>query len=174
MEGMGWAHVDEGRNAAPSMAERDNRRTDMLQNELAGYGIERMLTMIIIVGFDGSNVAGEAVNLAIQHAKAFGARVELVWTLVKGTENEQQDIAVAEKALAYRQSMVQEAGVECGVHLLIRGRESGEDLVEFAAENQAAEIIIGIRRRSKVGKLLFGSTAQFVILNAPCPVVTVK
>jgi nucleotide-binding universal stress UspA family protein len=57
---------------------------------------------------------------------------------------------------------------------LIRGREPGEDLVEFAAEHQAAEIIIGIRRRSKVGKLLFGSTAQFVILNAPCPVVTVK
>jgi nucleotide-binding universal stress UspA family protein len=132
------------------------------------------MAMIIMVGFDGSNSATEAVDLAVRHAKAFGARVELVWTQVKGTENEQQDIAVAEKTLAYRQSMVQEAGVECGVHLLIRGREPGEDLVEFAAEHQAAEIIIGIRRRSKVGKLLFGSTAQFVILNAPCPVVTVK
>jgi nucleotide-binding universal stress UspA family protein len=130
--------------------------------------------MIIVVGFDGSNVAAEAVDLAIRHAKAFQGRIALVWSLVKGTEEDQEDIAAAEKALAYRQGLVQKAGLECGVHLLIRGREPGEDLVDFAAENQAAEIIIGIRRRSKVGKLLFGSTAQFVILNAPCPVVTVK
>jgi nucleotide-binding universal stress UspA family protein len=50
----------------------------------------------------------------------------------------------------------------------------GEDLVDYAGENGIDEIIIGIKRRSKVGKLLFGSNAQYVILKAPCPVVTVK
>jgi len=34
--------------------------------------------------------------------------------------------------------------------------------------------VVGVRRRSKVGKLLIGSTAQHVILNAPCPVVSIK
>ncbi|MGW8186758.1 MAG: universal stress protein, partial [Desulfobacterales bacterium] len=57
---------------------------------------------------------------------------------------------------------------------LVRGLSPGEDLVQFAKENRIDEIIIGVRRRSKVGKLVFGSTAQFVILNAPCPVVSVK
>ena len=52
--------------------------------------------------------------------------------------------------------------------------EPGEDIVGFAKDNGADEIIIGVKSRSKVGKLLFGSTAQAVILQAHCPVVTVK
>ena len=52
--------------------------------------------------------------------------------------------------------------------------EPGEDLVTFARENNVDEIIIGVRHRSKVGKLVFGSTAQYVILEAHCPVLTVK
>lgn len=47
-------------------------------------------------------------------------------------------------------------------------------LVGFADHNDIKEIVIGVRRRSKVGKLLFGSTAQYVILIASCPVVSVK
>jgi nucleotide-binding universal stress UspA family protein len=58
--------------------------------------------------------------------------------------------------------------------VLISDLEPGEDLVQFAEENKIDEIIIGIRKRSKVGKLMFGSTAQYVILNAPCPVVSIK
>jgi nucleotide-binding universal stress UspA family protein len=58
--------------------------------------------------------------------------------------------------------------------LSVRGLQAGEDIVLLAEENKVDEIIIGVRRRSKVGKLLFGSTAQYVILNAPCPVVSVK
>lgn len=52
--------------------------------------------------------------------------------------------------------------------------EPGEDLVTFAGEHGVEEIIIGVKRRSRVGKLLFGSNAQYVILNADCPVVTVR
>jgi nucleotide-binding universal stress UspA family protein len=70
--------------------------------------------------------------------------------------------------------MFEEKGVSCKTHLLIRGMAPGEDLVQFAKDNKVDEIIVGVKRRSKVGKILMGSTAQFVVLQAPCPVVSVK
>jgi nucleotide-binding universal stress UspA family protein len=64
--------------------------------------------------------------------------------------------------------------VKCEKHLLMRGNQPGEDLVAFAQENSANLIVIGVKKRSKVGKLMFGSTAQYVILESACPVLAVK
>jgi nucleotide-binding universal stress UspA family protein len=70
--------------------------------------------------------------------------------------------------------MFDEDGIQCETKLLVRGMTPGEDIVDYAKEKAIDEIIIGIKRRSKVGKLLFGSNAQYIIIKAPCPVVTVK
>ena len=130
--------------------------------------------MKILVGYDGSNSAKEALNLAKIHAKAFGATVSVVTSMEKGTEGQREEIAQSEKGLDWAKSVFEENGIDCDTHLLIRGLSPGEDIVEYARENQVEEIIVGVKRRSKVGKLLMGSTAQFVILQAPCPVVSVK
>jgi nucleotide-binding universal stress UspA family protein len=49
-----------------------------------------------------------------------------------------------------------------------------EKLGAYPKKESTNEIIVGVKRRSKLGKLLMGSTAQHVILNAPCPVVSIK
>jgi nucleotide-binding universal stress UspA family protein len=130
--------------------------------------------MKILVGYDGTNSAKEALNLAKFHAKALGASIEVVTSMPKGTESERKDIEQAERGLEYAKSLFEEENIACNTHLLIRGLSAGEDLVEFANEGEVEEIIVGVKRRSKVGKLLMGSTAQYVILQAQCPVVTVK
>ena len=130
--------------------------------------------MKILVGYDGTNSAKEALNLAKSHAKVFGASVEVVTSMQKGTESERKFIEQAERGLVYAKSLIEEDGIDCNTHLLIRGLSAGEDLVEFANENRIDQIVVGVKRRSKVGKLLMGSTAQYVILQAECPVITVK
>ena len=130
--------------------------------------------MKIIVGYDGSSASGDVLLLAVKYANAFNAGVDVVTSLVQGTENEIQDISEAEKGLEHAKSYFEKEKIKCMTHLLIRGMAPGEDLVSFAGENKADLIIIGVKRRSKVGKLVFGSTAQYVILQAPCPVVSVK
>ena len=130
--------------------------------------------MKILVGYDGSNSAKEALKLARKHARAFNGSVDIVTSMEKGTEQQQQAIEEAERGLEWAKSLFAEKGLDCRTHLLIRGLAPGEDLLDFAKENSVEEIIVGVKRRSKVGKLLMGSTAQYVILQAPCPVVSVK
>jgi nucleotide-binding universal stress UspA family protein len=130
--------------------------------------------MKILVGYDGSNVSREAIALAAEHANAFKAEIIIVRSMVGGPEIPRKDFEDAENNLEYEKNRLLDKKIPCKSILSVRGMEAGEDLVRLAEENQAEEIIIGVRRRSKVGKLLFGSTAQYVILNAACPVVSVK
>lgn len=57
---------------------------------------------------------------------------------------------------------------------LARGLMAGEDIVLYAAENEIDQIYVGIRKKSRTSKLILGSTAQFIILKAGCPVTSVK
>ena len=149
-------------------------RCSKVAHNSQNLNLNREIEMKILVGYDGTNSAKEALNLAKTHAKVFGASVAVVTSMEKGTENQREDISEAEKLLEWAKSLFEENEIACDTHLLIRGLSPGEDIVEFAKENQVDEIIVGVKRRSKVGKLLMGSTAQYVILQAPCPVVSVK
>ena len=130
--------------------------------------------MKILVGYDGSEASKEALNLGARHAKAFQAGVHVVTSHLGGTGEQIDDIQKAESELEYAKKRLAAEGLPCETHLLIRGLQPGEDLVRFAEENTIDQIVMGVKKRSKFDKLVFGSTCQFVILNAPCPVVTVR
>ena len=128
----------------------------------------------IIVGYDGTETAKAALALAREHAGLFNSKVYVVKSLPGGDETKVEEVKEAEQDLEYAKLFLEKDNIPCETHLLIRGVMPGEDIVQYAKDNEVDEIIVGVRKRSKVGKLMFGSTAQYVILEAPCPVVTVK
>jgi nucleotide-binding universal stress UspA family protein len=130
--------------------------------------------MKILVGYKGTNVGKDLMDIAVKHAKAFDGEIIIVTSMVGSDKTERQEIIDAEKNLEQAKAYFDDFKVKNESHLLIRGLEAGEDIVQFARDKDIDEIIIGVRSRSKVGKLIFGSTAQVVILDAPCPVLTVK
>jgi nucleotide-binding universal stress UspA family protein len=131
-------------------------------------------TMKFLVGYDGSNCAKDALDLAGKHAKAFGAELIVVTSLGGGSGTDTDQVQQAEAGLALAETSMKDNGVDVETHLLVRGLNPGEDVVKYAEENRVDAIFIGVRRRSKVGKLLSGSNAQYIILKAPCPVMTIK
>ena len=66
------------------------------------------------------------------------------------------------------------AGVPFEVRRLRSQRSPSEHLVDLAEEVGAPLLVIGLRQRSLVGKLIMGSNAQRILLDARCPVLAVK
>ncbi|MXG88558.1 universal stress protein [Nocardioides flavescens] len=69
---------------------------------------------------------------------------------------------------------VEAAGIAVSVRHPETGLEAAEDLLQIAREVDAELIVIGLRRRTPVGKLILGSNAQHILLDAECPVLAVK
>ena len=130
--------------------------------------------MKILVGYDGSKVAEDALKLAREHARVFQAEIHLYRSLRQNSGLQKEDIEEAESKLDDLRLSFGFDKIPCETYASVSYLTAGEDLVQFAKENATDLIYIGVRKRSKVGKMVFGSTAQYVILQAPCPVVTVK
>ncbi len=129
---------------------------------------------ILVAYMGGTEIAGKVMEVAKQHAKAFNASLIVASSIERVSEKEQAVLEKVEKQLAYVKESIAAEGIDCETHILVRGLTPGEDMVDFAADRKVDEIIIGIEKKSKVGKLLFGSNAQYIILESSCPVVCVK
>ncbi|SLM31475.1 UspA domain protein [Desulfamplus magnetovallimortis] len=128
--------------------------------------------MKILVSYDKDVRTTTVMEKALQRAVESGAYAYLVKTCA--SDAKQEEIIEIEKKLNYHKDEFDKKGIQCETHVLIRGLAPGEDIVKFAKEKQVDEIIYGMKKESRVGKLVFGSNVQFIILEAHCPVLTVK
>lgn len=128
--------------------------------------------MKIMVGYIDTPEGRAALDRAVEEARLRSARLVVVHSM-RGDEDAREFIT-SRKQLAQLEERLATAGIDHEIRQLARGVPAGEDLVEFAEAEKIDLIVIGVRRRSPVGKLVLGSNAQEVILNADCAVLAVK
>ena len=117
-------------------------------------------TTSIVVGYSSRPEGRAALRRAVSEATLCGAGL----VVLHGPDDDLDELG----------AQLSEAGVAHRVVAAADGDDLAEDLLDLAESTGAAFIVIGLRRRSPVGKLLLGSNAQRVLLDAACPVLAVK
>ncbi|MGZ6798189.1 MAG: universal stress protein, partial [Nocardioidaceae bacterium] len=128
----------------------------------------------IVVGYVPKPEGRAALRRAAEEARLRDSQLVVVNSHRGGREFDRDDALESEAQLEEVRTELEKAGVEHEVRQLVRGMDPAEDLINVATEVGAEFIVIGLRRRSPVGKLILGSNAQRVLLDAPCPVLAVK
>ncbi|MDQ3479892.1 MAG: universal stress protein [Actinomycetota bacterium] len=129
---------------------------------------------VIVVGYVPKPEGLAALRASAEEAQRRGASLVVVNSHRGGREFDREDAVESESQLEEVRSQLKAAGVENEIRQLVRGLDPAEDLINVASEVSADLIVIGLRRRSPVGKLILGSNAQRILLDAPCPVLAVK
>lgn len=126
----------------------------------------------IVVGYLPTAEGAAAFDSAKTLAVATSARMVVVNTGRNG-DYSHSSFASAQEVDAI-EAELSSAGVEHEVLQVTDGKSAAEAILGVALASSADLIVIGLRRRTPVGKLITGSTAQHILLDAPCPVLTVK
>ena len=127
--------------------------------------------MGIVVGYLATPEGHAALDAAVEEARQRAVAV-VVFLSVRRDETPERR-AELEQALGEVRAELDAKGVQHDVRLLAGG-DVADDLISTAEEVGAQLVVLGLRRRSPVGKLILGSNAQRVLFDAPCPVLTVK
>lgn len=125
----------------------------------------------IVVGWTPDEFGEAALRRGIEEATLRSGRVVIV-NATRGDALVDERYA-DEDQLAALASEIGGAGVEVDVRRSM-GADVGDQVLSVAVDVSADLIVIGLRRRTPVGKLLMGSVAQRILLGAECAVLAVK
>jgi nucleotide-binding universal stress UspA family protein len=128
--------------------------------------------MKILVGYVPTPEGEAALEAAGAEAVLRGASILLLNTS-RGDAFVDARYANSEE-LAAAKAKLREQGVEVTIQQAVGTGDVAGELLKAASEPEVGLIVLGLRRRSPVGKLILGSTAQRVLLEAPVPVLAVK
>ncbi|WP_068401746.1 universal stress protein [Kribbia dieselivorans] len=130
--------------------------------------------MTIIVGYLATPEGKAALERAISEAELRKSKLIVVNSARGGSSFTGEDAVKSEEELKKVEERLGAAGIEFEVRQLVRGNDPSDDLIDIAEEVGGDLIVIGLRRRSPVGKLILGSNAQRILLDANCAVLAVK
>jgi len=126
----------------------------------------------VVVGYVPKPEGRAALRRAVEEAAVRGESL-LVLNTTRGDSWVDTRLAAGDDLEAVRAELAS-TGLQHEVRQLVGGHEAADEVLAAAEEVDASLIVIGLRRRSPVGKLLMGSTSQRILLDASCPVLAVK
>jgi nucleotide-binding universal stress UspA family protein len=128
--------------------------------------------MTIVVGFSATAPGRAALTAAVDEA---ARRQEPLLVLNSSRGDSFADPRYAQQSdWDWVKATLDEAGVDFSVRQEMRGREPAEEILEVLDEVGASLCVIGIRKRTSVGKMLLGSNANRILMESPCPVLSVR
>ncbi|MBK8469785.1 MAG: universal stress protein [Candidatus Phosphoribacter sp.] len=130
--------------------------------------------MAVVVGYVATREGRAALRRAAEECELRHARLIVINSQRGGKDFDADEAVKFEAELDVIQKKLTDLGLAHEVRQLVRGKEPAEDLIEVAEQEQAEFIVIGLRKRTPVGKLILGSNAQRILLDATCPVLAVK
>jgi nucleotide-binding universal stress UspA family protein len=125
----------------------------------------------LVVGTDGTETSERLVRY-LETTLDENDEVYLINSLRGGPRTTSEDVAEGEAALDTLEDGLP-GELVADRQQFVRGNEPIEDLLEEAEDWDADEFVIGIRKRTPVGKVVFGSTAQNLLLESDLPVRTI-
>lgn len=128
--------------------------------------------MKILVGYIPTPEGLAAIDWATSHATLVGGELIVVNTGKNGDYSHPQ-FATAQDIDALEAELT-EKGIRHEIRRPTDGLPAADSILSTASEIGADMIVIGLRKRTAVGKLITGSSAQAILLSADCPVVGVK
>lgn len=128
--------------------------------------------MSVVVGYVPTPEGEAALTHAIREAQRRGTRLVVV-NSSRGDALVDERYALPEQIEELRRRLSEEE-VPHLVEQSMTVRDGAGGVLDAADAHRAELIVIGVRRRTPVGKLIMGSTAQRILLDALCPVLAVK
>ena len=128
--------------------------------------------MVAVVGYIPTPEGRAAIERAVIEARDRGLTL-LIVNATRGDAPVDPRFASSSQ-MGSLDDFLTESGVTHELVQLVEGLDPAEQILHVAAERRAELIVIGLRRRTPVGKLIMGSVAQKILLEADCPVLAVK
>jgi len=126
----------------------------------------------VVVGYVPSPEGRAALTKGVEEARFRGVRLVVVNTTRGDALVDERYLQ--EGAVAALQAELDALDVEAELRQASDGQDVAEDLDRIAVEVDAELVVIGLRRRTPVGKLILGSAASRILLTAQHPILTVK
>jgi nucleotide-binding universal stress UspA family protein len=136
--------------------------------------MNKELQVAVVVGYVPTREGRAALRRAAEESLLRHSRLIVINSSRGGKDFDAEEAVRFESELRTIEGRLDAAGVNHEVRQLVRGNDPSEDLIAVAEEVGAEFIVIGLRRRTPVGKLILGSNAQRILLDASCPVLAVK